>query len=109
MPELRILLRDLQTGEEGEHVEIVPTARMDDPDEPERWYWTDGNAACGWERLRCLHAAHGRPDPRIECGSSRVIIVRATFDGRALDWGEEGANQRRGRQHLQPPVDREGA
>jgi hypothetical protein len=88
MSELRIVLRDTETGDEAAHIQSVDAERMADPDEPEKFYWKDGNAGCDCERARCLYAALGRPDPDIPCGDSRVVIVSATLDGVPLDWGE---------------------
>lgn len=86
MADVRVLLRDTETGEEAWHEYAITQERADDPDDNEGFYWTDGNAGCDCERLRCLHAALGRPDPNIGCGSSRVIIVEATVDGVKREW-----------------------
>lgn len=81
MPEVRILLRDTQTGDEGWHVYEMPDERAADFDDPEGFWWTDGNAGCDCERMRCLDLALNRARRDIPCGSSRVVIVEATVSG----------------------------
>lgn len=89
MAEVRIRFRDRETGEEAEHVYETSRSPDDDVDDEEGFYWTDGNGACDCERLRVLLAALGRPDPRVACGSSRVVIVAATFGGHPrLSWAD---------------------
>jgi hypothetical protein len=79
--EVRIHLRDTQTGDEAWYHFQTEASRAHDIDDPEGWYWTDGNGACDCERMRCLAAALGRPDPKIPCGDARVVIMDATVDG----------------------------
>lgn len=86
MPLVKIRFRDTQTGDEATYAYETERTAADDVDDDEGFYWTDGNGACDCERLRCLHAALGRPDPNIDCGSSRVVIVEATIDGTPRDW-----------------------
>lgn len=86
MTQVRIQFRDRETGDEAEHVYETDRTPADDVDDDEGFYWTDGNGACDCERLRVLHAALGRPDPRIDCGSTRVAIVKATFGGIERPW-----------------------
>jgi hypothetical protein len=87
MADVRIHLRDTETDDEAWHVYQMDDARVDDPDDPEGFWWTDGNAACDCERGRCLAVALGRPDPCIPCGDSRVVITEATVNGQSrLAW-----------------------
>jgi hypothetical protein len=81
MADVRIHLRDTETGKEAWHVYQMDDARVDDPDDPEGWWWTDGNAACDCERMRVLAAAFGKPDPNIACGDTRVVIEDAIVNG----------------------------
>lgn len=83
MSELRILLRDTQTGKEAWHSEQADPNNLDGLN----FYWTEGNMACDCNRLLTLCRALGEPDQDIECGSSRVRIVEATLYGVLLmDW-----------------------
>lgn len=88
MPELRILLRDTETGAEAWHVETVSAEQAEDPDNNLGFYWTDGNGACDCERGRCLRAAIGAPDPHFPCGDTRVVIVEARIDGHLKPWSD---------------------
>lgn len=88
MPRVEIRFRDTETADEATHAYDTDRCQFDDVDDDEGFYWTDGNGACDCERMRVLSAALGRSDPNIACGSSRVTIVSATFDGVAMKWAD---------------------
>jgi len=95
MADVRIHLRDTETGEEGWHVYQIDDARGDDPDDPEGFWWTDGNAACDCERARVLAAARGKSDPHVPCGDARVVILDATVNGvPRAGWRDARKNER---------------
>ena len=82
MAEVRIYLRDTETGEEAWHVYQMDDARVEDPDDPEGFWWTDGNAACDCERARCLGPPQSAaPMPHLACGDDRIVIIEATVNG----------------------------
>ena len=89
MPDVRILLRDIETGDEAWHIYTIESERASDPDDPEGFWWTDGNAACDCERMRCLALALNRERKEIPCGSQRVVIVQATVDGVVKPWSDD--------------------
>lgn len=85
--EVRIHLRDTHTNAEAWYVYQMDGVRADDSDDPEGFWWTDGNAACDCERGRCLAVALGQPDPHLPCGDDRVVILDATVNGQPrLAW-----------------------
>jgi len=81
MVTVRIHLFDTKTGLAAWHEYKMDSARADDPDDPEAFWWTNGNAGCDCERARILYAQLGKPDPNVACGNSRVCITDATVDG----------------------------
>ena len=81
MVQVRIHLLDTTTGVDAWHIYEMEASRADDPDDPEGWFWTDGNASCDCERARCLYEAIGAPDPNLPCGDDRIMVIEAIVNG----------------------------
>lgn len=87
MAEVKVLLHDTATGDEGWDVHQVEPQYV----ETQEFWWTEGNAACDCNRLMFLHRALGKERPDKDgtdypCGDSRVVIKAATIDGVPQDW-----------------------
>lgn len=78
MRELRVLLKDTETGKQGWYSDQFPD---DYPSDAVDYMWTEGNNACDCNRGDYLAEALDEPRPNLPCAGSRIVVLEATLDG----------------------------